>query len=826
MVHPGNPRPESPAQPSNTPAKAPKHVFSTLVDGWGSKPGLPAFATGFLLPLAALMAEVLFNMCGPVFFDPIPSSLHTALVAAVPLANLAVFLALRFRRLDRAPLLLFLNGFAVGVGGFYAVLFLPLLPIGAAALLFFGLGLLILAPALGFWSSLALRRHLANNLIKRPRGFAYGLGAALLLLAGSEIRATLTKVGVDQAISMDGDERRRGVRLLRAVGNRDLLLRYCYGLPGRATDVVGSFLSMGRGLSTDEARALYWRVYGEHFNERPAPVRDPQGRGLLDWGFRFDGDQGGESVGGVLPGLSMASSNLEATIDAGAALSYQEWTLEFVNRSDDQAEARAQIRLPPDGVVSRLTLWVDGEEREAAFAGRGRVREAYQKVVRARRDPVLVTTVGKDRVLMQCFPVPSKGGRMKVRLGITAPLAFTRNGEGHFHLPAFSERNFDVTGSAWSGAVHAITLTSDQPFPSAEDGWSAGTGEGGKRWLGGQDGQDMERHVRKGRWSDAWLSEGRSLAVGEARGGRTAWAEDPRLGGDIVQQWAETARTEPLGDLYVVVDGSRGMEPFRKDIAAALRRAERPIHLFLAAAEEVRDYQGPAQRAGDWLERQPFVGGQDNIPALLRAWERAPDAQEAAVLWIHAGQPLFLDNPEALRHGLERQRKGPRILSLQVGPGPDRILEAFADLAMVESLRWSGSLREELAARVSPVPTPRLNLKRKRVPAAEGHGRGVKASNHLARLLVHDEIKSQLASSEPLAHDKAAAAAGLFQLVTPASGAVVLENASQYAEAGLHPADPATVPGVPEPGTVALLIAAALLLGASTLKSRLRRKPA
>jgi hypothetical protein len=69
------------------------------------------------------------------------------------------------------------------------------------------------------------------------------------------------------------------------------------------------------------------------------------------------------------------------------------------------------VQLPPGGVVSRLTLWVNGEEREAAFAGRSQTRQAYQQVVSRRRDPVLVTTAGRDRVLVQCFPVPAAAAR-------------------------------------------------------------------------------------------------------------------------------------------------------------------------------------------------------------------------------------------------------------------------------------------------------------------------------------------------------------------------------------------------------------------------------
>jgi len=81
-----------------------------------------------------------------------------------------------------------------------------------------------------------------------------------------------------------------------------------------------------------------------------------------------------------------------------------------------------QVLLPPGGVVSRLTLWVNGSPQEAAFSGAAKVAEAYKAVaVAQRRDPVLARWVGPDRVLVQCFPVPVNGD-MKIRLGITAPL--------------------------------------------------------------------------------------------------------------------------------------------------------------------------------------------------------------------------------------------------------------------------------------------------------------------------------------------------------------------------------------------------------------------
>jgi hypothetical protein len=56
--------------------------------------------------------------------------------------------------------------------------------------------------------------------------------------------------------------------------------------------------------------------------------------------------------------------------------------------------------------------------------------------------------------------------------------------------------------------------------------------------------------------------------------------------------------------------------------------------------------------------------------------------------------------------------------------------------------------------------------------------------------------------------DEAITLAARYQLVTPVTGAVVLETAEQYRAAGLKPVDPGTVPTIPEPEMVVLLIVA------------------
>jgi hypothetical protein len=103
--------------------------------------------------------------------------------------------------------------------------------------------------------------------------------------------------------------------------------------------------------------------------------------------------------------VSLASSRIDGHVDARSALSYTEWTMVLRNPTSIRQEGRLEIQLPPDAVVSRATLWVAGSEREAAFGERGHVRQAYESVVAARRDPLLVTTDGPGRIAVRCFPI-------------------------------------------------------------------------------------------------------------------------------------------------------------------------------------------------------------------------------------------------------------------------------------------------------------------------------------------------------------------------------------------------------------------------------------
>ncbi|HMY76323.1 MAG TPA: VIT domain-containing protein, partial [Blastocatellia bacterium] len=431
------------------------------------------FFFGVGIPASAILLELVSGVCANAAFDPLPTLWHVLLVCAVPLANLLVWRELRNDDAEYDWRLSAACGLAVGVSGFYALLFLPLVPVSFIALLLLGLGILGFSPQLAFAFAVkgATRLRRLKNLSPTPQpSFALTFGAGvvvpLALLIGMEAQTTLTRINLQRATSGDPATQLSGIRFLRAFGSRAALLDACYWRAGLATDLIGSLFSLTNPVDAEKARGIFYRVTGEPFDSLPRPSNANNRLGpfrLLAFDDNiFDANRGGERVGGVIKGLSLAGSRIDGSLDADAALGYFEWTMIFKNESLRQQEARAQIQLPPGGVVSRLTLWVNGEEREAAFASRGKVQAAYQSVVIARRDPVLVTSSGKDRVLVQCFPVPPSG-EMKIRFGVTAPVALESKQRGWLKLPGIAERNFAV-----EKLNHAVWFESKRALQSSD----------------------------------------------------------------------------------------------------------------------------------------------------------------------------------------------------------------------------------------------------------------------------------------------------------------------------------------------------------------------
>jgi hypothetical protein len=743
---------------------------------------------GVVLPLLTIGVELLTSFCAEVFFDPMPSFLHVLLCLLVPAGNVGLMTA---GRRDEPPAWAFvLHGVALGTASFYALLFLPLLPIALIGLILFGLGLLPLTPLLSFVATLlAARRHRSSSLTGwvlplSPR--LLGFAAAVLSLFGVEARTTITRAALRAAAADDAEMSRRGLRWLRAVGNETTLRRLCYDQTGLGTDIVGFLFTVGDPVSTDEARQVYYRVTGQPFNSVPRPPLPRRAGRRWDGG---DSDLGGNAVGGVVPHLDLQSSRLDVSVDRTAALYYTEWTFEFRNESEREQEARAQIQLPTDGVVTRLTLWIADEEREAAFGGRGATRKAYQSVVRARRDPVLVTTSGPGRVLIQCFPVPARG-TMKTRIGIVAPLELPTVEQGSLVLPHFLERNFGVAETK----VHSVWI---------EPGRDGGRGQREMLSDGDLLGTSGRVTVARPSLTEAWSTA--------AAGGETV----------VVHQSLVARAPWTPKRVVLVVDGSRRLEGSVAEIAESLSALPPGVELTaIVAGDEVMLSNDPLKVAEtahkpvlDLLRAARFVGGADNVPALLRAWDIAAAADASAIVWVHGPQPVEMESVAPLRQCWERWRDGPRLYAVAVTPGPNRVLESLDGIEAVRTApRYptTGASLQALYRSWSAASVPFAERRRddahREGPAAH------RSSDHLVRLWARDQARSRL-DGTPEGHKAAVTLAARYRLVTPVTGAVVLETRQQYEAAGLDPDDPTQVSSVPEPELWLLLaIAGGVLL--------------
>lgn len=743
---------------------------------------------GVLLPLFTLGFELLTHACAMEFFDPIPTWWHLALVAAVPVSNFLIWLGWGTYDSKASKRIMLLAGASVGISSIYALMYLPMAPFACVGVIFMGFGFLPLSPIIAFALAVRAWRKMpvAEGVTKRILpGFALGV-AALAVPFGWDV---LTYDLLQRATKGTQEQRNSAVSWLRILGHWDEVLTTCYRNPrGPWTFFDGPRVGALTRFDQQEVQKVYYRLTGVPYNTRPAPasVSLTGQRGFNAW--NFDAHLGGERVADKVVGLTLEGSRLDAKVDPVGLTSYTEWTLVFKNIAANASEARAQIELPPGGVVSRLTLWINGEPQEAAFGGRAQVRAAYQEVaVVQRRDPVLVTTSGPDRVLMQCFPVPPNGGEMKVRLGITAPLRLTRGMNSTqaaaMEWPAIVETNFESA----SGLHHAAWVENSKPFHNGAQTFRA-------------------------EWNDEQLMRSEPLAIPLNEENREVLADDPIDRNFVIRQVIEDETIPKPSKLVVVIDGSRSMKEYVRSLQSALGGLKREKDVILFAGDSVE--RCPAgMGVWQWIDRLRFAGGSDNIAALETAWDEAAKEPGGAILWIHGPQPVLLRSVEPLMQRIERSAHKPRLYLAPIGAVPNRIVERFGEMVQSERLAGSSYLEQRLERWLGtvmhgePVPV----LRRARVERAGVQADSPKADRHVARLWGREEVERM--RSTPAKLDEAIQLALNLQLVTPVSGAVVLERKEQYDRHGLSQVDSDSVPTVPEPATASLVAVALLWYG-------------
>ena len=777
--------------------------------------------TAVIWPTITLMFELSTRLCSGYWFDPMPTLLHVLLLGLVPMGNAWVLWKLAKNPDPIGPWHRAVIAFNTGTSLLYTLMFAPAIPISFMLTIVYGMGLLPITPLVTFLAGLRLWKHVRAAQVQpsRPWTLGWGMVAAIACLLALESPYFLTRLGLRWADAEDRSVQLKGIRLLRTLGHEETMLTACYQRPRRVFDLSSWLTNSKEPVTQEDARAIYYRVTGRPFNAvKPPELYTSQGRWSLvedEFTWELDNALGGSSVAGRVMGLEMIRSRIDSRIETHGATSYTEWTMEFENKASLAREARAQIRLPAGGVVSRLTLWVNDEEREAAFASRNLTRKAYQKIaVERRRDPVLVTTSGPDQILMQCFPVPPDGGRMKIRFGITAPLDMSDLSHGRTRLPVMVERNFNLRGAL----KHAIWVESRSKLTSDHTGFKASLHDDGD-------------HILEGQLADPVLISAEStIEVERAQASQKVFTQARKSEQSILQELSRESTQAPDSVIWVV-DGSYAMTPHMSDILEALENWDSEITLQVLVASDQSPFIAPdhtykicsPQEALSYLSLLEPSGGQDNLAALTQAWALAREQGARHVWWYHGPQPVMLGDPSSLQQQMERSRGSIQLISKGIFPVPNRILENL-DSSFTRVLPHYGNLQETWQQWLDEV-TGKAEIwrfHRRTLPSSEMENTHLpQVSQHIERLWAKQEVLHLIAQRE---QKKAIALASEHQLVTPVTGAVVLETQEQYDEMGLTPVPFDAVPSIPEPSTWALWCVGLLLMLWGRHRSQRARK--
>jgi hypothetical protein len=502
--------------------------------------------------------------------------------------------------------------------------------------------------------------------------------------------------------------------------------------------------------------------------------------------MEFDDHVGGDDVAVRLKSLDLTESRFDGHVDSVSRLAYGEWTMVFKNTSSNAQEARCQVRLPRDGRVSRLTLWVNGEPREAAFSTVSKVKAAYKAVaVVQRRDPVLVNVVGPDTVMVQCFPVPAHG-EMKIRFGVSAPLD-----NGRWEMPRIVERNFGTT----STLEYAVWLQGDRAFSITGTGKTLAAHRDGE-------GHSLPVTLDGGTMMDSGIA---LVADALPEEPAVVWCEDrfAKPAERFLIREPVTVTRPGSHKVVVVIDGSASLAGSKNWLTRAIGDAADGELVLVLADDHARRVS-----LSD-LKGYRFSGGRDNEPA-LREGIRLAKESGAPVVWIHGPQAVGLSQSEAIGQLLERGTVKPVIYEVEAVAGPNRLAEAIyrsgclrrGPTLLDPGKNLAGFMKDLRIERREP------SWNWKRAASSDGLA-GEKVWDQLARFWASHAVEDPAVVMTDAARAELAAR---YQTVTPFSGAVVLETQQQYKDHGLTPADgDATphIPSVPEPSSSLLVMLAA-----------------
>lgn len=732
--------------------------------------GVFVITFGSILPGIALLAYGIFSLAT----EPNPNFLNEigklALLLVVPLFNFSVWSAVRKGYLIRPRLVGLMNGLALGLSVSWTMIWLKSLffSTGDPSCKFGWMLLLCTSPFLLFAAACLnydLWRKTESSIGRITTTFSImGSLLSMLFVFTPMARALFVQSLVTDAKQGSIEKRACAVATLQTVATDEDLRPALHPVSGFAlAELLVPNRGLNRGNEVDEN--AYFKITGKPY--------------AVEVEKRDDAHvEQSPVVGSKIPGLTLAKSQITGSIDATSLSSSIDWKLTLHNSNWDVKEARGEISLPKGAVVSRATLWINGQPREAAFASKAKTQAAYEAIVNRQRDPLLVTMSATDRVLVRCSPVPANGGDMKIRIGFKVPLETTDGKTCSLELPRLLSTNFTQPKR------HRITLMSKDKPVKTIDGIVATNNAEGYALNGILKTVDQNKKIVP-------VVTQRANATSEIAV-QDWYSRERRF---IVQQLKEVTQPAPK-KLLVVLDPSETLKSECaqiKNALASIPAAFKPA-VYLAApsdSDKVGETASIAMNVGQAqaaINPELFLGGHDNGGTLREVLETAAEQPDSAVLWIHGPQPVVQHRSESSALDLVH---GVRLYDLQIGEGPNTILKSLrledvSNLMTLETLKHQ-SVSGELKALLSEWEKGTRKLVVQRTLSTNPQ------KNMIADPSVSAQVtclwaKEEVERLSTVGRDKDAVdMSSKYRIVSEDTGAVVLENAKDYAAHGLDP---------------------------------------
>lgn len=138
------------------------------------------------------------------------------------------------------------------------------------------------------------------------------------------------------------------------------------------------------------------------------------------------------------------------------------------NRWRPQEEAVYTFQLPEGGVITSLSLWIEGKEEKAILTTKSKAETAYNTIVgREMRDPSVIYWMEGNKARIRVFPCTPDENR-KFKVGVTAPLRL--EAESLLYQPVFFEGpDYSEARSSINIVTNGAKVDSRLSFKKKED---------------------------------------------------------------------------------------------------------------------------------------------------------------------------------------------------------------------------------------------------------------------------------------------------------------------------------------------------------------------